>query len=67
MSVRKNIAGRRLDSGHGRSDGMVKRSDGSTSAASNFLIRLRASGPWGMSVRMADLQHAISIFAMRAS
>jgi hypothetical protein len=43
------------------------RPDGRTSAASNFLIRLRASGPWGMSVRMAELQHAISISAMRAS
>jgi hypothetical protein len=43
------------------------RPDGHTSAASNFLIRLRTSGPWGMGVRTADLQHAISISAMRAS
>jgi hypothetical protein len=43
------------------------RPDDRTSAASNFHIRLRASGPWGMSVRMAELQHAISISAMRAS
>jgi hypothetical protein len=46
---------------------MAHRPNGLTSAASNFLIRLRASGPWGMSVRTAILQHAISIFAMRAS
>jgi len=43
------------------------RPNGRTSAASNFLIRLRASEPWGMSVRTADLQHAISISAMRVS
>jgi hypothetical protein len=43
------------------------RPDGRTSAASNFHIRLRASGPWGMNVRTAILQHAISITAMRAS
>jgi len=43
------------------------RPDGRTSAASNFFIRLRASGPWEMSVRTAKLQHAISIFAMHAS
>jgi hypothetical protein len=43
------------------------RSDGRTSAASNFHIRLRASGPRGMNVRTAILQHAISISAMRAS
>jgi hypothetical protein len=41
--------------------------DGRTSAASNFLIRLRASGPWGMSVWTVELQQAISISAMRAS
>jgi hypothetical protein len=41
--------------------------DDRTSAVSNFLIRLRVSGPWGMSVRTAELQHAISISAMRAS
>jgi hypothetical protein len=41
--------------------------DGRMSAASNFLIRLRASRPWGMSVQTAELQHAISISAMRAS
>jgi hypothetical protein len=40
--------------------------DGRTSAACNFHIRLRASGPWGMSVQTAELQHAISIYAMRA-
>jgi hypothetical protein len=43
------------------------RSDGLTFAASNFLIRLRSSGPWGISVRMAELQHTISISTMRAS
>jgi len=43
------------------------RPDGRTSAASNFHIRLRASGPWGMNVRTTILQHTISIFAMRAS
>jgi hypothetical protein len=42
------------------------RLDGHTSAASNFHIRLRASEPWGMSVRTAELQHAISISAMHA-
>jgi hypothetical protein len=43
------------------------RPDGRTSAASNFHIRLRASGPWGMNVRTAILQHTISISDMRAS
>jgi hypothetical protein len=43
------------------------RPDGHTSAASNFFIRFRASGPSGMSVRTAELQHAISISTMRAS
>jgi hypothetical protein len=37
------------------------RPDGRTCAASNFYIRLRASGPRGMAVRTVDLQHAISI------
>jgi hypothetical protein len=46
---------------------MAHRSDGRTSAVSNFLIRLRASRPWGMSVPTAELQHAISISAMHAS
>jgi hypothetical protein len=41
--------------------------DSRKSAASNFLITLRASEPWGMSVRTAELQHAISISAMRVS
>jgi hypothetical protein len=41
--------------------------NGRTSAASNFHNRLRASGPWGRSVRMAKLQHAISISDVRAS
>jgi len=41
--------------------------DGRTSAASNFLIRFRASGPWGMSDRTTELQHAICISDMRAS
>jgi len=41
--------------------------DGRTSAASNFHIRLRVSGSWGMNVRTTILQHAISISAMRAS
>jgi hypothetical protein len=50
-----------------RLNGMAHRPDGRTSAASNFLIRLRASRPWGMSVRTAILQHAISISAMSAS
>jgi hypothetical protein len=31
------------------------RPDGRTSVASNLLIRLRASGPWGMSVQTANL------------
>jgi len=43
------------------------RPDGRTSAARNFHIRLRASGPRGMNVRTAILQHAISISAMCAS
>jgi hypothetical protein len=43
------------------------RPDGRTSAASNFHIRLRVSGPRGMNVRMAILQHAISKSAMHAS
>jgi len=46
---------------------MAHRPDGRTSAASNFLIRLHASGPRGMSVRTVELQHAISISDMRAS
>jgi hypothetical protein len=46
---------------------MAHRPDGCTSTASNFLIRLRASGPWGMSVLTDELQHAISITAMGAS
>jgi len=37
------------------------RPDGCTSAASNFHLRLPASGPRGMAVRTVDLQHAISI------
>jgi hypothetical protein len=41
--------------------GWLDRPDGRTSAASNFHNRLRASGPWGRSVRTAKLQHAISI------
>jgi hypothetical protein len=41
-----------------------RRPDSRTSAASNFHIRLRASGPRGMNVRTAILQHAISISAM---
>jgi hypothetical protein len=41
--------------------------DGRTSAASNFHIRLRASGPWGMAIRTVDLLHAISILVERAS
>jgi hypothetical protein len=44
---------------------MAHRRDGRTSAVSNFLIRLRASGPWGISVRTSELQHAIFISAMR--
>jgi hypothetical protein len=43
------------------------RPDGRTSAASNFHIRLSASGPRGMNVRTAILQHTISISAMRVS
>jgi hypothetical protein len=43
------------------------RPDSRTSAASNFHIRLCASGPWGKNVRTAILQHAISISDMRAS
>jgi hypothetical protein len=43
------------------------RLDGRTSAASNFHIRLRASGPRGMNVRTAELQHAISISVMQLS
>jgi hypothetical protein len=46
---------------------MAHRPDGRTSAASNFLIRRRASEPWGMSVQTAILQYAISISTMRAS
>jgi hypothetical protein len=41
--------------------GWLDRPDGRTSATSYFHIRLRMSGPWGRSVRMAKLQHAISI------
>lgn len=37
-----------------------------TSIASNFHIRLRASGPRGMNIRTAELQHIISKSAMRA-
>jgi hypothetical protein len=47
--------------------GWLDRSDGRTSAASNFHNRLRASGPWGRSVRTAKLQHAISISDARES
>ena len=47
--------------------GWLDRPDGCTSAASNFHIRLSTSGPRGMNVRTAILQHAISISAMRAS
>jgi len=43
------------------------RPDSLTLAVSNFLIRLQASGPRGMSVRTAKLQHPISIFAIRTS
>jgi hypothetical protein len=43
------------------------RSDGCTSAASNFHIRLCTSGPRGMAVRTVNLQHAISISYERAS
>jgi hypothetical protein len=45
----------------------LDRSDGRTSAASNFHKRLRASGPWGRSVWTAKLQHAISISDTRVS
>jgi hypothetical protein len=41
--------------------GWLDHPDERTSAASNFHNRLRASGPWGRSVRTAKLQHAISI------
>jgi hypothetical protein len=41
--------------------------DGRMFAASNFHIRLRASGPRGMAVRTVDLQDAISISVVRAS
>jgi hypothetical protein len=47
--------------------GWLDRQDGRTSAASNFHNRLRASGPWSRSVRMAKLQHVISISDARAS
>jgi len=47
--------------------GWLDRLDGRTSAASNFHNRLRASGPWGKSVRTAKLQHTISISDTRAS
>jgi hypothetical protein len=50
-----------------RPNEMARRPYGRTFAASNFLIRLRASGPWGMSVRTTELQHAISFFDERAS
>jgi hypothetical protein len=43
------------------------RPNGRTSTASNFHIRLRASGPRGMNVWTTIHQHAISISAMRAS
>jgi hypothetical protein len=43
------------------------RPDDCTSAASNFHIRLQASGPRGKNVQTAELQHAISISVMRAS
>jgi hypothetical protein len=43
------------------------RRDGRTTSGSNFHIRLSASEPRGMNVRMAILQHAISISAMRVS
>jgi hypothetical protein len=46
---------------------MVHRPDGRKSAASNFLIRLRASGPWGMSIQTAELQHAITKSDVHAS
>jgi hypothetical protein len=45
---------------------MTHRPDGRTSAASNFHIRLRASGPWGLNVQTAKIQHTISISTMRA-
>jgi hypothetical protein len=41
--------------------------DSLTSAASNFHIRLRTSGPKGMNVPTEILQHASSIFVMCAS
>jgi hypothetical protein len=41
--------------------GWLDRPDRRTFAASNFHNRLRASGPWGRSVRTAKLQHVISI------
>jgi hypothetical protein len=59
MSVRQNKAGRRPDSGHVPFGRTTMRQDfpkislrnlsclRAASAASNFLIRLRASGPWG--------------------
>jgi hypothetical protein len=47
--------------------GWLDRPDGRTSAASNFHNRLRASEPWGRSVRTAKLQHAISISDARES
>jgi hypothetical protein len=50
-----------------RPNGRYSRLNGRTSAVSNFLKRLCASRPWGMSVRTAKLQHAISISAMRTS
>jgi hypothetical protein len=43
------------------------RPDGCMSAASNFHIRLRASGSWGKNVWTAILQHAIYISDIRAS
>jgi hypothetical protein len=56
-----------LSSLKAHSDGMARRPCGRTFATSNFLIRLRASGPWGMSVRTAELQHAIFISDVHAS
>jgi hypothetical protein len=43
------------------------RSDGRTSAASNFHIRPRAYGPSGMAVQTVDLLHPISISVERES
>jgi hypothetical protein len=43
------------------------RPDGRTSAASNFHIRLHASGPRGMAIQTVNLQHAISISDERVS